>query len=81
MDFMKIITKQLIEIIESGFNKFQLIAQATAEHWAEFRENLDKVVIAFLIAGTDDESPHEVDEILPIFGQLLSQFCEAFESA
>lgn len=72
---------ELIEIIESGFNKFQLIAQATAEHWAEFRENLDKVVIAFLIAGTDDESPHEVDEILPIFGQLLSQFCEAFESA
>lgn len=71
---------ELIEIIESGFNKFQLIAQANAEHWTEFRENLDKVVIAFLIAGTDDESPHQVDEILPIFGQLLSQFCEAFES-
>lgn len=72
---------ELIEIIESGFNKFQLIAEAEAEHWVEFRENLDKLVIAFLIAGTDDESPHEVDEILPIFGQLLSQFCEAFESA
>ena len=72
---------ELIEIIESGFNKFQLIAEAEAEHWVEFRENLDKVVIAFVIAGTDDDSPHEVDEILPIFGQLLSQFCEAFESA
>lgn len=71
---------ELIEIIESGFNKFQLIATAEAEHWVEFRENLDKLVIAFLIAGTDDESPHEADEILPIFGQLLSQFCEAFES-
>ncbi len=72
---------ELIEIIESGFNKFQLIAEAQAEHWVEFRENLDKVVIAFVIAGTDDDSPHDVDEILPIFGQLLSQFCEAFESA
>jgi len=72
---------ELIEIIESGFNKFQLIAEAQAEHWIEFRENLDKVVIAFVIAGTDDDSPHEVEEILPIFGQLLSQFCEAFENA
>ena len=72
---------ELIEILESGFNKFQLIAEAEAEHWIEFRENLDKVVIAFVIAGTDDESPHDVEEILPIFGQLLSQFCEAFESA
>ncbi len=71
---------ELIEIIESGFNKFQLIAEAEAEHWGEFRENLDKLVIAFVIAGTDDDSPHEADEILPIFGQLLSQFCEAFES-
>jgi len=72
---------ELIEIIESGFNKFQLIAEAEAEHWVEFRENLDKVVIAFVIAGTDDDSPHDVEEILPIFGQLLSQFCEAFENA
>ncbi len=71
---------ELIEIIESGFNKFQLIAEAEAEHWVEFRENLDKLVIAFVIAGTDDDSPHDADEILPIFGQLLSQFCEAFES-
>ncbi len=72
---------ELIEIIESGFNKFQLIADAEAEHWAEFRENLDKLVIAFVIAGTDDDSPHGVDDVLPIFGQLLSQLCEAFESA
>lgn len=71
---------ELIEIIEAGFNKFQLIAEAQAEHWQEFRENLDKVVIAFVIAGTDDESPHSVEDILPIYGQLLSQLCEAFES-
>lgn len=71
---------ELIEIIESGFNKFQLIADAEAEHWAEFRENLDKLTVAFVIAGTDDDSPHDKNEVLPIFGQLLSQLCEAFEN-
>ena len=71
---------ELLEIIESGFNKFQLIGDAEAEHWAEFRENLDKLTIAFVIAGTDDESPHAKEEVLPIFGQLLSQLCEAFEN-
>lgn len=71
---------ELIEIIESGFNKFQLIADAEAEHWAEFRENLDKLVISFVIAGTDDDSPHDKDEVLPIFSQMLSQLCEAFEN-
>lgn len=71
---------ELIEIIESGFNKFKLIAEAQAEHWVEFRENLDKVVISFVIAGTDDDSPHGIEDILPIFGQLLSQFCEAFDN-
>jgi hypothetical protein len=71
---------ELIEIIDSGFNKFQLIGDAEAEHWAEFRENLDKLTIAFVIAGTDDDSPHSKEEVLPLFGQLLSQLCEAFES-
>lgn len=72
---------ELVEVIESGFNKFKLIAEAEVEHWTEFRENLDKVVISFVVAGTDDDSPHTSEEILPIFGQLLSQLCEAFESA
>ena len=71
---------ELMEIIESGFHKFQLIGDAEVEHWMEFRENLDKLTVAFVIAGTDDESPHEKEEILPLFGQLLSQLCEAFES-
>jgi hypothetical protein len=71
---------ELIEIIESGFNKFQLIGDAEAEHWAEFRENLDKLTIAFVIAGTHDDSPHSKEEVLPLFGQLLSQLCEAFEN-
>ena len=72
---------ELIEIVESGFTKFQLIADAQALHWVEFRENLDKLVVSFVIAGTDDDSPHGTEEILPIFGQLLSQLCEAFENS
>lgn len=70
----------LIEIIESGFNKFKLIGDADAEHWSEFRENLDKLTIAFVIAGTDDESPHDKEEVIPLFGRLLSQLCEAFDN-
>jgi hypothetical protein len=38
-------------------------------------------VIALVVASTDDDSPHTMEEVLPIFGQLLSQLCEAFESA
>ena len=71
---------ELAEIIDAGFNKFKLIADAEAEHWSEFRENLDKLTVSFLVAGTDDDSPHSKEEILPIFGQLLSQLCEAFET-
>jgi hypothetical protein len=70
---------ELIEIVEAGLSKFQLIGDAEVGHWAEFRENLDKLTVAFVIAGTDDESPHDVAEILPLFGRLLSQLCEAFE--
>jgi hypothetical protein len=72
---------ELMEIIEAGFHKFKLIGDAEAEHWSEFRENLDKLTVSFVIAGTDDDSPHSKEEVLPIFGQLLSQLCEAFESA
>ena len=71
---------KLMEIIESGFNKFKLIGDAEAEHWMEFRENLDKLTVSFVVAGTDDDSPHSKQEVLPIFGQLLSQLCEAFET-
>ena len=71
---------ELIEIIESGLHKFQLIADAEVEHWTEFRENLDKLTVAFIVAGTDDESPHGKEELFPLFGQLLSQLCEAFEN-
>jgi hypothetical protein len=71
---------ELIEIIESGLQKFKLIGDAEVDHWLEFRENLDKLTLAFVIAGTDDESPHEKEDVIPLFGQLLSQLCEAFEN-
>lgn len=70
--------EMLAEIVESGLHKFRLIAEADSEHWLEYRENLDKVTISYLIAGTDDDSPHRPEEVLPLFGQLLSQLCEAF---
>ena len=71
---------ELMEIIESTFTKFKLIGDAEAEHWSEFRRNLDKLTVSFVIAGTDDDSPHSKEEIVPLFGQLLSQLCEAFET-
>lgn len=79
--FSGIPDEQMIEIINSGLNKVKLISDADVEHWSEFRENLDKLTISFVVAGTDDESPHNKEEVLPLFGQLLSQLCEAFEAA
>jgi len=73
--------EQLIEVINSGLNKVKLISDADVEHWQEFRENLDKLTVSFVIAGTDDESPHTKEEILPLFGKLLTQLCEAFDQA
>lgn len=68
------------EIIESGTSKFQLIAQAEQEHWKTYREDLDKAVVAYVIAGTDEDTPFEKDDVLPMFGALLSMLCEAFAS-
>lgn len=77
--FDGIADEQLIEIINSGLNKVKLISDADVEHWNEFRENLDKLTVSFVVAGTDDDSPHTKEDILPLFGQLLSQLCEAFD--
>lgn len=66
------------EIIESGGNKFQLIADAKQEHWVSYRQDLDKATIAFVIAGTDEDTPFEKEEVIPMFGALLSMLCEAF---
>ena len=77
--FAGITDAELVEIVQNGFHKFSLIADADAEHWAEFRENLDKLTVSFVVAGTDDDSPHAKEEVLPLFGQMLSQLCEAFD--
>lgn len=79
--FTGVADDELVELIDSGFKKVKLISDADVEHWSEFRENLDKITVSFVIAGTDDESPHSKEEVLPLFGQLLSQLCEAFEQA
>ena len=49
-------------IIESGFTKFKLIGDAEAEHWSEFRGDLDKLTVSFVIASTDNDSPHSTEE-------------------
>jgi hypothetical protein len=72
--------EELAEIIESGSNKFQLIADAKQEHWVDYRQDLDKATIAFVIAGTDEETPFEKEEVIPMFGALLSMLCEAFNA-
>jgi len=78
--FAGVSEEEWAEIIEAGQRKFQLVGNAEEEHWAKFREELDKAVVAYLVAGTDDDAPFEKEEIVPLFSTLLSGLCEAFES-
>jgi len=75
--FSELSSEELVDVIESGMRKFQLIAEAQHEHWVDFREMLEKVTVSFIIAATDEDSPHDREELLPLFAQLLSQLCEA----
>lgn len=72
--------EEFVEIVESGSRKFQLIGDAEQEHWMEYRQDLDKMSLAFVIAGTDDDSPHQKEDLFPMFGGMLSILCEAFAS-
>jgi hypothetical protein len=76
--FAGLAEEEWAEIIESGSHKFQLIAEAEQEHWATYRQDLDKSVVAFVVAATDEEAPFEKEEVIPMFGALLSMLCEAF---
>lgn len=76
--FSELMPEELVDVIESGMRKFHLIGDAEAEHWNNYREDLDKAVIAFLVAGTDENSPFDKEDLLPVFGALLSMLCEAF---
>lgn len=79
--FAGLSAEQLAECLESGERKFQLIGNAAHEHWMSFRQDLDKASIAYVIAGTDDDAPFERDELVPLFGAMLNQLCEAFSAA
>jgi hypothetical protein len=46
----------------------------------DFREDMDKTVIAFVVAGTDDSAPFDKEELIPVFATMLNQLCEAFEN-
>lgn len=72
--------EEWVEIIDAGGRKFQLIAEAEQEHWKTYREDLDKVVVAYVIAGTDESAPFDKEEVIPMLGALLSMLCEAFAS-
>lgn len=79
--FAELSNDEWVEIIDAGNGKFQLIGDAEQEHWMNYRQDLDKAVIAFVIAGTDDNSEFEKEEVIPLFGALLSMLCEAFLSS
>lgn len=76
--FAELTPEELADIVESAMRKFTLMGEATAEHWNNYREDLDKAVIAFVVAGTDENSPFEKEDVFPVFGALLSMLCEAF---
>ena len=76
--FSELSAEELADIVESGMRKFSLVGNADAEHWTNFREDLDKAVIAFVVAGTDERAPFEKEELIPVLGAFLSMLCEAF---
>ncbi|MCB5187165.1 hypothetical protein LG200_03995 [Methylobacillus caricis] len=78
--FSELGNEELAEIIESGSHKYQLIGDAESEHWMNYRQDLEKVLVAFVIAATDEEAPFDKEELIPMLGALLSMLCEAFAS-
>lgn len=76
--FYELSDEACLECIESGLRKMQLIGKAEQDYLVQFREDLDKAVIAFVIAGTDEDAPFEPDDLIPVFGALLNILCETF---
>jgi len=77
--FAELENEELAEIIDSGNRKFQLIGDAEQEYIMDYRQDLDKSVVAFVVAGTDENAPYEKQDLIPVFGSLLSMMCEAFQ--
>lgn len=67
-----------LECIESGLRKMQLIGKAEQEYLVQFREDLEKTVIAYVIACTEEDAPVQPSELIPVFGTLLNILCETF---
>ncbi|HZV61501.1 MAG TPA: hypothetical protein VFF75_03720 [Methylophilaceae bacterium] len=78
--FAELNNEELVEVLESGMQKFRLIAGGEQEYWANYREDLDKAVIALVVAGTEEGTEYDKDDLFPIIGALLTMLCEAFES-
>lgn len=78
--FAELNTEELAEVLESGMHKFRLIAGADQEYWANYRDDLDKAVIALVVAGTEEGAEFDKDDLIPILGVLLTMVCESFES-
>jgi hypothetical protein len=76
--FAELSDEALAECVESGARKFQLIGDAEQEHLMNYRQDLDKAVVSFVIVGTDDNAPFDKEEIIPLFGTMLGMLCEAF---
>ncbi|HEU4709231.1 MAG TPA: hypothetical protein VFS17_07965 [Methylophilaceae bacterium] len=78
--FAELNNEELVEVLESGVHKFRLIAGAEQEYWTTYREDLDKAVIALVVAGTEESAEFDKEDLIPILGALLTMLCESFES-
>lgn len=76
--FFEMPDETTVECIESGLRKIQLIGKAEQEYLVQFREDLDRATIAYVVAGTDKDSPVRADDLIPIFAALLNILCETF---
>lgn len=77
--FPELTDEECVECIESGTRKFQLVGDAEQDHLMQYRQDMDRATIAFVVVGTDENAPYEMEDITPLFGSLLSVLCEAFE--
>jgi hypothetical protein len=78
--FPELTDEECVECIESGTRKFQLVGDAEQDHLVNYRQDMDKAVIAFVVVGSDENAPFDKEEIVPLFGSLLNVLCEAFSN-
>lgn len=76
--FYELPDEACLECIQSGLRKVELLGQAEQEYLVQFREDLDRAAIAFVVAGTDPDSPIGHRDLVPVFAALLNILCETF---